>query len=209
MNPARDNPVIRFNTFWWGLWTFLLFAVVLAVVVIWNHRPPSSLEEAVAVARYATKAQFAEAQSGELSAAEIEAAIAKVAADLPSSKPVAVEKPEQVVPGSPTALKLAAATAAPSGDSGTRPAPDGAPASAGNPAPEEANPAKDEAKASKDEVNPPTDEAKPSKEEANPSKDEAKASTEKSKPSKDESKSSKKEAQRPSEPGSSKTKSKP
>ena len=60
------------------------------------------------VSRYVTKDKVIEAQSAALSGAEIDAAIAKVAASLPSLKPAAVEKTEQVVPGSPTALKLAA-----------------------------------------------------------------------------------------------------
>jgi hypothetical protein len=26
MDPNRDNPIIRFTTFWWALGTFLIFA---------------------------------------------------------------------------------------------------------------------------------------------------------------------------------------
>ncbi|MEI7908358.1 MAG: hypothetical protein WCK77_01850 [Verrucomicrobiota bacterium] len=121
MDPTRNNPVIRFNTFWWALWTFLIFGVLLAAVIVFNRKPPTSLESAAAVARYATKDKVTEAQSAALSGAEIDAAIAKVAATLPSSKPAAVEKTEQVVPGSPTALKLAAEPA-------SAPAANGAPA---------------------------------------------------------------------------------
>ena len=32
MDPNRDNPIIRFTTFWWAIWTFLIFAVLLAAV---------------------------------------------------------------------------------------------------------------------------------------------------------------------------------
>jgi len=111
MDPTRDNPIIRFNTFWWALWTFLIFGVLLAAIIIFNPKSPSSLEDAAAVARYVTKDKVIEAQAAALSSADIQAAIPKIAAELPSSKPTAVEKPEQVVPGSPTALKLAAAPA--------------------------------------------------------------------------------------------------
>lgn len=124
MDPTRDNPIIRFNTFWWALWTFLIFGVLLAALIVFNPKPPTNLEDAAAVARYLTKDKVTAAQAATLSSVEIAAAIPKIAADLPSSKPAAVEKPEQVVPGSPTALKLgAAAAAAPNGN--------GAPASAG------------------------------------------------------------------------------
>ena len=118
MDPTHDNPILRFNTFWWALWTFLIFGVLLAGVIVFNRKPPTNLEDAAAVARYVTKDKIIKAQAAALSSAQIEAAIPKIAADLPSSKPAAVEKPEQVVPGSPTAIKLAAA-------------PNGAPASVG------------------------------------------------------------------------------
>ena len=108
MDPTRDNPIIRFNTFWWALWAFFAFAIVLAVIMIFNRNPPSSLEDAVATARYATKATVDKAQAAALPAATIDAAIAQVAPQLATSKPVAVERPEQVVPESPTAKKLAA-----------------------------------------------------------------------------------------------------
>jgi hypothetical protein len=108
MDPTRDNPIIRFNTFWWALWAFFAFAIVLAAIMIFNRNPPSSLEDAVAKARYVTKATVDNAQAAALPVAAIDAAIPKVAAQLAASKPVPVERPEQVVPDSPTAKKLAA-----------------------------------------------------------------------------------------------------
>lgn len=126
MDPTRDNPILRFNTFWWALWTFLIFAVLLAATLLFNRNPPTNLEDAAALARYTTKDKILTAQAAALAPADIEAAIPKVAASLPSNKPAAVETPAQVVPGSPTALKLAAEPAA---------APNGAPASAGVSAP--------------------------------------------------------------------------
>jgi hypothetical protein len=127
MDPTRDNPILRFNTFWWALWTFLIFAVLLGAILIANRKPPTNLEDAAAVARYETKQRILKAQAAALSSAEIEAAIPTVAATLHASKPAAVETPAQVVPGSPTALQLAAATAA----APAAAAPNGAPASAG------------------------------------------------------------------------------
>ncbi|MEI6675191.1 MAG: hypothetical protein WCO57_08450 [Verrucomicrobiota bacterium] len=107
MDPTRDNPIIRCNTCWWTLWTFLSFAVVLAAILIVIRQTPTSLEDAAAVARYVTKDKILKAEAAALSGAQITAAIPIVAAELSSSKPTAVDKPEQVVPGSPTALKLA------------------------------------------------------------------------------------------------------
>ena len=109
MDPTRDNLFIRFTTFWWGVGTFLIFAVLLAVIWFFFHGEPESLEDAAAKPRYETKAKVDAAQAASISSEALNAAIAKVAKDLVASKPVAVEKPEQIVPGSPTSKKLAAA----------------------------------------------------------------------------------------------------
>ena len=111
-NPNRDNPLLRFATFWWGLGAFLIFALLLAVIWIATLKTPETLEDVAAKTRYETKAKVDAAQSSALAPEVIEAAIAKVAAELTAAKPAAVEKPDQVVPGSPTAAKLAAAPAA-------------------------------------------------------------------------------------------------
>ena len=109
MDPNRDNPIVRFATFWWGLGAFLIFTVLLAVILLITRKPVETLEDAAAKLRYETKAMVDAAQATSLPAAAIEAAMPKVAAALAASKPAAVEKPEQVVPGSATAAKLAAA----------------------------------------------------------------------------------------------------
>lgn len=132
MDPTRDNPIIRFNTFWWALWAFFAFAIVLAVIMIFNRNPPTNLEDAAAVARYKTLATVTEAQAKALPASEIEAVIPEVAGKLAASKPAAVERPDQVVPETPTARKLAAEPAL--GPTTPTPAPTPAPA----PAPVEA-----------------------------------------------------------------------
>ncbi len=115
MDPNRDNPFLRFATFWWGLGVFLIFALLLAAIWVFNRKAPETLEDVAAKTRYETKARVDAEQSAALSAEAIEAAMAKVAAELPALKPAAVEKPDQVVPGSPTAQKLADAPAADTG----------------------------------------------------------------------------------------------
>jgi mono/diheme cytochrome c family protein len=111
MDPNRDNPIVRFTTFWWGIGAFLIFAVLLAAVMLINRKQPTTLEEAAAKPRYEIKAKVDAAQAANLPKEAIEAAIPAVAQKLAASKPAAVEKPDQVVPGSPTAAKLAAAPA--------------------------------------------------------------------------------------------------
>ncbi|MEY3894926.1 MAG: hypothetical protein RLZZ214_445 [Verrucomicrobiota bacterium] len=111
MDPTRDNPIIRFTTFWWGIGTFFIFAVLLAVIWLFNRSEPTTLEDAAAKPRYVTKAKVDAAQAANLSAEAIAAASLKVGKELVVSKPVAVEKPTQVIPGSETAKKLAAAPA--------------------------------------------------------------------------------------------------
>lgn len=111
MDPNRDNPIIRFTTFWWGIGAFLIFAALLAAIILANRKPATNLEEAAAKPRYEIKAKVDAAQAASLAQEAIESAIPAVAQKLASSKPVAVEKPDQVVPGSPTAEKLAAAPA--------------------------------------------------------------------------------------------------
>ncbi len=111
MDHTRDNPLIRFATFWWGLGTFLIFAVLLTVIWFFSKSGDADLEDAAAGPRYETKARIDAAQTAFLTPAEIDAAIATEGKKLVTAKPAAVEKPEQVVPGSETSLKLASAPA--------------------------------------------------------------------------------------------------
>lgn len=111
MDPTRDNPIIRFTTFWWGLGTFLLFALLLAVIWMFNRQAPESLEDVVAKARYETQIKIAQAQAASLSPAAIEAAIPAVAGQLVAAKPAAVAKPEQLVPVPVPATKAAGSSA--------------------------------------------------------------------------------------------------
>jgi mono/diheme cytochrome c family protein len=111
MDPTRDNPILRFATFWWGLGTFIIFGILLAVILLFNRDKPKTMEDAAAKPRYEVKAKVDQAEEAFLPTAKIEATIPGVAKELASSKPVAVETPEQIVPGSATALKMAAAPA--------------------------------------------------------------------------------------------------
>lgn len=109
MDPTRDNPIRRFTTFWWGAGTFLIFAVLLAVIWMFNRSQPETLEEAAAKPRYETKATIDAAQAANIPADALSAAMSKVAKQLVAAKPTAVEVPAQIVPGSETSKKLAAA----------------------------------------------------------------------------------------------------
>ena len=103
MDPSRDNPIIRFTTFWWGIGTFFIFAVLLAVIWLFARSEPTTLEDAAAKPRYETKTKIDAAQAASLSAEAIKAATLVVGKQLAASKPTAVETPAQVVPGSATA----------------------------------------------------------------------------------------------------------
>jgi cytoskeletal protein RodZ len=123
IDPSRDNPLIRFASFWWGLATFFAFALILALVILFNRNAPETLEDEAAKARYQTKAEVIAAQAASLTPEAIEAAIPAVAVKLAASKPAAVEKPEQAVPGAtPQAAPAAPTAEAPA------PAPEAAPA---------------------------------------------------------------------------------
>lgn len=111
MDPSRDNPILRFATFWWGIGTFFIFALLLAVIWFFNSSDPATLEDAAAKPRYITKAKIDSAEAANISPEAIESAMAVVSKKLAASKPAAVEVPAQIIPGSETAKKLAAAPA--------------------------------------------------------------------------------------------------
>lgn len=108
MDHTRDNPLLRFATFWWALGTFFAIAIVIAVIYLPNRAEPETPEDVAAEARYKVRREVEEGQKQALPDGAVEAVIPVVARQLAASKPAAVEKPEQVVPGSPTAEKLAA-----------------------------------------------------------------------------------------------------
>jgi mono/diheme cytochrome c family protein len=85
--------------------------VLLAVIWFFTRSEPSTLEDAAAKPRYEIKAKIDAAQAASLPPEAIHAAIGVMGKQLAASKPVAVELPAQVVPGSETAKKLADAPA--------------------------------------------------------------------------------------------------
>ena len=134
MDPTRDNPLIRIKAFIDGLGIFTLFGVILLFMLGagalfgWfgkNETP----EDAAGDIRYGIKKEIDAAQAVNLKREQIAAVIPDVAGKLAASKPSAIEKPEQIVPGSDTAKKLAeaptadlAAIDAPAGDAPIDPA---------------------------------------------------------------------------------------
>jgi len=117
MDPTRDNLLIRIKAFIDGLGIFTLFAVILLVILGagalfgWFGKSETP-EDAAGEIRYGYKKEIDAAQATVLTKEQIAAVTGEVAGKLVSSKPVAVEKPEQIVPGSDTAKKLADAPVA-------------------------------------------------------------------------------------------------
>lgn len=107
MDSSRDNAFTRFATFWWALGTFLLFGVLIAVVWLFNRQAPDTLEDLAAQARYKNKEEVFKAQEAALDPAALDKAIESVGKQLLGSKPVASTDNKDVVPGSPTAIKIA------------------------------------------------------------------------------------------------------
>ena len=90
MDSTRDNLIVRFAAFWWGLGIFLVFALLLAVIWIINGaKPVTDLETVVAKNRYETRATVDKSQTATLSPAAILAAMPTNAQKLAASKPVA------------------------------------------------------------------------------------------------------------------------
>ncbi len=116
MDPTRDNPLIRIKAFIDGLGIFTLFAVILLLIVGagalfgWFGKTDTP-EDAAGEIRYEIKGEIDTAQAAVLTEEQISSVVGDVAGKLVSSKPVAIEKPEQIVPGSDTAKKLAEAPA--------------------------------------------------------------------------------------------------
>lgn len=116
MEPSTDNPLIRFKAFFSGLALFLFFGVLVTLIWIFNRTEPTTPEDVVAETRRATRATVDDAQVAALPPEAIDAAISSVAQKLATATPVAVERPEQLIPGSETALRLAEEATAGGGD---------------------------------------------------------------------------------------------
>jgi mono/diheme cytochrome c family protein len=125
MDPSQDNPIVRFKAFFWALAVFGFFGVVLGIVALLEKKQPQTLEDVAAATRYQNRDKVNAAQAANFSYKEVEAGktvqvkpqdvFAHVGQQLAATKPSAVEKPEQVIPGSAAAkaLEEAAKNAAP------------------------------------------------------------------------------------------------
>ncbi len=116
MDPTRDNPLIRIKAFLDGLGILTLFAVILLLILgigafFGWFRKGEAPEDAAGKIRYGISDGIKAEQEAFLSKDQIHAAMGGVAKNLSESKPVAIEKPEQMVPGSDTANALANAPA--------------------------------------------------------------------------------------------------
>ena len=112
MDPTRDNPLIRIKAFFDGLGILTFFGVLLLLVlgvaaIFGILRKGEEPEEAAGKIRYETKKEVDEAQATVLTKEQVLSVIAETGTKLAGWKPVAVEKPEHIVPGSPTAEGLA------------------------------------------------------------------------------------------------------
>jgi mono/diheme cytochrome c family protein len=118
MSSSSDNPLVRFAAFWWALGVFALFGFSLLVVKLvgGSGDKPNPLEETAAAKRYEVKSAVDAAQQAAFGYKEVEKGkivqvpprdvFPLVGQGLVSAKPVAVEKPEQIVPGSDLQLEL-------------------------------------------------------------------------------------------------------
>lgn len=112
MDPTRDNPLIRIKAFIDGLGILTLFAVLLLLILgigaaLGWFRKGEEPEDAAAKIRLKISSEVEAAQAAFLTKEQIAAAADGMAKQLSESKPVAVEKPEQMVPGSDAAMALA------------------------------------------------------------------------------------------------------
>jgi mono/diheme cytochrome c family protein len=124
MEPTRDNPLVRFSAFWWGIGVISLFGVL--VLILWLRSRGDSgigpLEQAAAIKRYEIRGSVDAAQSANLDWKVVEEGVAvqvpptvafeMVGSQLIASKPSKVDDPAQVIPNTPTAEKLAAGPSA-------------------------------------------------------------------------------------------------
>jgi mono/diheme cytochrome c family protein len=119
MSSTSDNPLLRFAAFWWALGVFMLFGVILLVIKFsaGSAGKADPLEEAAAARRLEIRQTVTDAQKAALAYKEIEKGkvvqvpphdvFGLVGRELLASKPVAVAKPEQIIPGSPRQLAAA------------------------------------------------------------------------------------------------------
>lgn len=111
MEPTRDTSLDRIKAFLDGLGIFTLFALILLVIlgigsVLGWFQKGELPEDAAGDIRYEIRDNVRQEQEAFLKQSDITAAMENTVANLISSKPTAIEKPEQLVPGSKTAKAL-------------------------------------------------------------------------------------------------------
>jgi len=118
MSKQSDNPLVRFTAFFWGAAVFSLFGVIVLLFWIFDggKQKGDVLEEHAAADRYAKRAEVDAAQAKNFEYKVVEegktvqvppsAAFDLVGKTLLATKPAAVAKPEQIVPGSPRAAHI-------------------------------------------------------------------------------------------------------
>jgi mono/diheme cytochrome c family protein len=111
MSSSSDNPLTRFSAFIWAAGVFSLFGVIVLALKLFSsdtsERDP--LEEAAAEKRHEVRKAIDEAQAAGFAYKEVEAGkvvqvpphdvFAHLGKSLVSEKPVAINKPEQIIPG--------------------------------------------------------------------------------------------------------------
>lgn len=121
MDPSRDNPLVRFSAFWWGIGVILLFFVILVVtrLIVGGGEAKDPLEEAARKNRLKTLVEIDAAQQANFDAKVVEegqtvqlapeGVFDHVGRQLVAAGPSKVEDPAQVIPGSAAAEALAEA----------------------------------------------------------------------------------------------------
>lgn len=116
MDSSRDNLLIRFKAFIDSLGIFTLFAVFLLLILGigaafgWFQKG-EKVEDPAAAIRTENRDKIDAEQAVVITPEQMEGALPEIAKALVAFKPVAVEKPEQLVPGSDTAIQMAEAPA--------------------------------------------------------------------------------------------------
>lgn len=137
MDPSRDNTLIRFTAFWWGIGVISLFFVILLLVRLTKGGDEGGdpLEESARFERLEIRNQVDAAQQANLAPKVVEEGVSvqvlpedafeMLGKQLLAAKPSKVEDPAQVIPGTASAEALASAPEADSGSVDALTPPDG------------------------------------------------------------------------------------
>ncbi|NNC90294.1 MAG: cytochrome c [Akkermansiaceae bacterium] len=114
MDPARDNPLVRFSSFWLGALIFVLFGLACLVIVpLLGGKEEDAMDAATSERRIENLREMQAAQDAVLTRDQVSAHFRAAGEGLLAVQPAPMKVPTQVVPGSPTAEKLAADTGPP------------------------------------------------------------------------------------------------